>query len=230
MSREEFRETSELIDIFFENGAMDYTDAGKLLHSIDRVQGAINTSQTMVSASANMYINRLFTRMRDAAIKAQSDALILQKESVVATRQNLLDFMIENTDYTGDCEDKIENIISHFDLLGMKNAALFLFDEPVIFEEDNMNIFPSHIRMKCGVKEGELYVLPYERQRCLLSEMFKRIELLPNCYECVVFPITFRKKIYGFMVTEFTQDTSSMGEFVAEQIGRLLAEAMESEK
>ncbi len=222
MGREEFRETCELIDIFFANGAINYTDAKKFIWSVDRFQEAIDMAHTSADGMANRYINMLFARMRDRAIVAQAENTIRERDMLFKSRQNLQDFMIETMNFDQTQTDKADQVISRLNLLGLKNAVLFLFDEPAEYKEGVDNIFPETIRLRCGIKDGELFILPPERQTCRLKEMFRRNEIPPKCRENVVFPVLCRSRIYGFLVSAISGDISSMGEFYAEQIGRLL--------
>lgn len=228
ISREEFREICELIDIFFENGAMEYTDAKKFLECVDKFQSSIIVSQSMTNASAGVYFSRIFTRMREDAIIAQSKTIIHDGEMLFRSRQSLQDFMIETMDYDmNDGMDNEERVVSRLKLLGLMNAVLFLFDEPVEYKEGETDIFPEWIRFRCGIKDGELFVLPKDRQTCRISEMFRRIEIPPKCQDSVVFPVICRTRIYGFLVSEINSDISSTGEFIAEQIGRIIEEGKE---
>ena len=76
MSVEDFLEAKDLIDIFFKNGAMNYTDAEKLLQSIGRLQASVNIEQGANPGGPNQFINRLFTHMRDSAVLAQAEVII----------------------------------------------------------------------------------------------------------------------------------------------------------
>jgi len=230
MSMEDYNEAKELIDIFFENGALRFSDAGKLLRSIDRLQNSVNNSLKSGSSGNNAYIDHLFTHMRDAAIMSLAEDNIRFNDHIVETRQTLSDYMVDITNFfDDDTSDSFSNMIMHFDKLGLPNAALFLFDEPAIFSEEKEDLFPDNIYLHCLTKEGELYVLPKERQSGRTSDMFRRSELPPKCRECAAFPIFYRKKIYGFLVSELTKDIATTGEFIANQLGRLFYTAIESD-
>lgn len=51
MSIESFHEIQRMIDKFFEKGAMEYTDATKLLNSVHRLQNSINVYQKSIAAN-----------------------------------------------------------------------------------------------------------------------------------------------------------------------------------
>ncbi|MBP5491623.1 MAG: substrate-binding domain-containing protein [Clostridiales bacterium] len=227
ISDEDMKDANELIDIFFENGAMQYTDAGKLLRSIERLQGSVNVAQSMLTGSQSMHINRIFTHMRDAAILALSDVLIRNDEILIDSRQNMQDFLVEATDFFETGEDTVSRVVKHFDKLGIPNAALYLFDEEVEYKGEKDDLFPETIMLRCVTKAGELYVLPKERQRGLTREMFRRVELPPQSAGMAAFPIFYKTKYYGFLVAEMNKDISTSGEFLADQLARLLCVAEE---
>ena len=228
MSVEAFSEAQDLIDIFFSNGAMDYTDAAKFLHSVGRLQASVNIEQSASRAGINQFINRLFTLMRDKAITAQAGKIIDANERRANFRRNFQDFIIDVTDYDGEKTDQAEiesRIIGNFDKVGLDNAALYLFEKRVLFEENNDDLFPEWIRLRCVMKEGGLYVVPKERQAGLTDLLFERMELPPKCRESLILPVFYKTSIYGFIVTEMTKEIASSGDFLATQIGRLLYEA-----
>lgn len=225
ISPEDFEEAKELINIFFENGAMKYTDAGKLLRSIERLQGSVNAVQSTNQGSNNSYITKLFIHLRNAAIMAQSDTIIRNDEILVNARQTMQDYLVEVTDFFESGEDTVSQMVSHFDKLGIPNAALYLFDEEVTYQEGNIDIFPEYIALRCVTKAGELYVLPKERQRGRTCDMFKRVELPPKSCGLAVFPIFFKKRYYGFLVAEMNKDIATSGEFFADQLARIMHEA-----
>ena len=110
-------------------------------------------------------------------------------------------------------------------MVGLQNSALFLFDEKVTYEENNDDLFPDKINLRCVLKEGELFVIPKERQSGLTEVLFHRIELPPKCRQSVILPVLFKNNIYGFILTEMTHEITSSGNFLANQIGRLLYDA-----
>ena len=225
MSVEDFQEAQDLIDIFFSNGAMDYTDAGKLLQSIARLQASVNIEQSANIGGANQFINRLFTLRRDTAITAQAERIIEGHEQRSAFQQSFTDFAIDVSDLGEEKADlaTMENrVISHFDRLGLTNSALFLFNGSVDYEEGKVEDFPEKIRLRCVLKEGELFVIPAERQEGPTEQMFRRADLPSKCRESVPIPIFYKNRIYGFVVTQLTHDIMNGGNFLADQIGRFL--------
>ena len=90
------------------------------------------------------------------------------------------------------------------------------------YEEGKVEDFPEKIRLRCVLKEGELFVIPAERQEGPTEQMFRRADLPSKCRESVPIPIFYKNRIYGFVVTQLTHDIMNGGNFLADQIGRFL--------
>lgn len=220
LRNEDFEEERELIRIFFEKGAMNYTDATKLLSSMDRLQGSINTLQR--NASANVNINRLFQYMRNCAILALSKRMINENNGFAADRISLENFLTECTDFSKNSKDLIDSLVRKFDRLGLKDAALFMFDKPVVYESNSAYLYPDEVKLCCYTKSGELFVLPEERQKSLIGDIFKRDEISSKKRGFIAFPMTFKDYIYGILVCVLSADIADKGEYIAGQLGRTI--------
>lgn len=217
LSVEDFNEISHLIDIFFDNGAMEYTDAGKFTKSVELLQNSVN-----YLGGNNRNVNRLFARMKDRAIISLAENKLRSNDKLITGRQKIQNMMVETVSYSQDTESAVNRIVRNFDKLGLMNSALYLFDKSVPFEEDKEELFPQSIDLKCVMKAGELYVIPKERQAGPTGEMFKRVELPSKCSEYVPFPIFYKESIYGFLVCEYSDEIANSGEYFADQLARTL--------
>ena len=217
LSVEDFDEICRLIDIFFDNGAMEYTDAGKFTKSVELLQNSVN-----YLGGNNRNVNRLFARMKDRAIIALAENKLRSNDKLITGRQKIQNMMVETVSYSQDTESAVNRIVRNFDKLGLMNSALYLFDKSVPFEEEKDELFPQSIDLKCVMKAGELYVIPKERQAGPTGEMFKRVELPSKCSEYVPFPIFYKESIYGFLVCEYSDEIANSGEYFADQLARTL--------
>ncbi|MBQ2099643.1 MAG: GGDEF domain-containing protein [Lachnospiraceae bacterium] len=220
MSEEEYEQIISLIDIFFDNGAMDYTDATKFLQSVERLQNGMNLVQR--SLSTNTRNNRLFVRMKDRAIESQAGQKSKKNIQINSGRGIMQDFLIETTDYDRSGSSNIDNIVKHFDMLGLPNAALYLYDEPVDYHFQGITNFPTHINLRCITKNQALYVLPRDRQDCAIENIFMKKELPSKGLGYVPFPVFFGTRIYGILICELTQEIAERGEYVVSTLSRVI--------
>ena len=221
LSIEDFVEIGRLIDIFFDEGAMEYTDSEKLLESINLLQDRIVQAQRMKGAAVNTYINRLFLHMKDKAITVLTEKNIRDNAQHRSDADALMGFIVK-TSYPVSGKSDLKTITDNFADLGINNAGLFLFSEPVIYEADKEELFPEYIDLLCVMKKGESHILPKERRKCRISEIFTRGELSSECTSYVTFPVFFRDIIYGFLVCEISGDICNRGEFIAVTLGHAL--------
>jgi len=220
MSIENFNQIQKMIDKFFEKGAMEYTDAGKLIKSIERLQSVINIRQK--SIAANIMLNRLFLRMKDRAICALSEQRSRENTAHLESIRSEQEFLMLEMKNTGSPEKNIENMLRNIDKLGLKNAAVYLFDSSFRFNENNPSDFPKSIRLRCVLKSGEIYLLPEERQSCHISNIFSRNELSLKCNSYVTFTLFYGTTIYGVLLCELTEDIYERGDYIALQLSKTI--------
>ena len=221
MSQEEFDELGRLSDIFIDNGAMEYTDIRKLVMSIDRFQIFLNMKGADLMAISLM-ANRLFLRLRTKIIFALSKQKERISRKVSSDRERLQFFLTESTDYTGEGRGSFEEIIEGIAKLELKNAALYLFEEPVEFKQKDKTVFPDTIYLKCVLKDGDIHMISKDRQKGPVREMFIREELPSRSRGYVTVPVFYGTTIYGALACEISEDTFDRGEFIADQLGRAI--------
>ena len=218
LSEEEYIDIERLIDIFFENGGMAYTDAAQFTASMTKIQGAINYHFRFATTVSK--VNRLLIKIRDCALRAQSDMMITAGNMYDNERKGLSDFLIEAMNYQSHQRAFAENIVKNFGMLGFKNAALYLFKAPRRYEHGRKRTFPESIYLKCVVRDFELYIVPPDRQKCPVVDVFKREELSKKCRGYVAFPIFYNRVVFGILVCELTDEIPETGEYIADQLGR----------
>jgi hypothetical protein len=219
MSTEEFTEIRRLIDIFFSNGAMRYTDPAHMVRCIERLQNGMNKSQK--SPLANMMTNRCFSYMKDRAIVSMAADANRFDANLKVERERIRDFFVCGTQFEGGNIVTEETIVRNLDKLSFTNAALYLFEKPVQVPKEGGVSFPETARLMCVVKGGELRVLSPERRLCRLDAMLDRTEL-PKCGAYIASLVFYGSRIYGVLITEVTGTVADRGEFVAKQLAQIL--------
>ncbi|MBQ5337983.1 MAG: LacI family DNA-binding transcriptional regulator [Oscillospiraceae bacterium] len=214
MSPETFQEISRLIRIFFEKGAMKYTDAPKLLKSIERLQAGVNF------VMPNVMLNRLFSEMKDQAIHAISNSSIRETGDLLESRIMMKDYLIAGMMQTGRTEFSREKALRAVSRLGLQNAALFMFEKPVCYHPEQETVYPKTIRLCCVMKDGNVFYIDSKRQSCPISGIFYRHELSSKCSSFALFPIFYADKIYGYLLCGLTNDIFNSGEYIALLIGQ----------
>ena len=221
MSEERFQELLKMIDILFDNGVMRYTDANKFVRCIERLQGSMNEMQK--SMYANVGNNRLFAAMKDRAILALSTQRSVESRRYLAGRNRMFDFMVYTTNFGERGEEAIEKMVGEFERIGIDNTALYLYNEPVKMEDGDVEKnMPDTIRLRAVLRNGELYVVPRERQDCPVGEIYLRSELPYERKGYVAFPLFYGKYFFGLIVCGVNRGIIETGEYLALQLSRCL--------
>ena len=220
MSDEEAQEIERLGNLFFENRAMEYTDANRFVYCIERMQSAMNENKG--SVYVNLRNNRFLSRMRDKAIISQFMERNIERRRYEGGRDGIFQFMVESAGFECGSTDDVECVVERLHYYKVRNAALYLFDEPPEYREGEAVQFPETIRLRCVVRFGELYVIPKERQECPMSVMFTRQELFHEGKGLTAYPLFFGRKIYGYYVCNMNRQLLDTGEYMAMQLSRAI--------
>ncbi len=220
MDQAEFERLGKVIDEFFESGVMEYSDPVKLLETMDKLQRSMNLVQR--SPAANIWINRLFVKMKDCVILTQAGQKSRRNIWINSGRENMMDFLIETMDFERNGKDAIENVVAHYDKIGLTNSALYLYEVPVNYVSNGVTIFPDRLNLVCVAEEGKLRVIPKERQSYSVRDIFLTRELSEKCMAYVAFPVFYGCRIYGILLCELTPETPDRGEYTVSLLSRTL--------
>ena len=220
MDEKEIASISRLIDIFFANNAMRYTDANKFVRSLSGLQGSMNEIFKGIPTAA--YNNRLIAYMKDKAIQSQALAMVMQNKSFSEGREKNFEFMINTINYGRPGDVGIENVIDNFDRFGFDNAALFLFDEPVECIAGQTDKMPDNIYLRCVVKEKNLYMISEDRRECRLSEIYSKTEIPYDRKGFISFPLFYGNYVFGMLVSHLSRALMDNGDYNSFILGRAL--------
>lgn len=217
----DYEELCRRIDMFFDNNCMRYTDASRFVNCINHLQKAINDSSRL--ASKNDKRNELFTRMRNKALlnsQAKATAESRFREEASSMLQN---YLLETIPYRAIDVDNMDDVYVNLNMLGLHNAALFMYDRPVIYRDRDDFTFPDTIRLKCVVTGDETRIIPDEDQVCSVETLHTRKELIWADSGLIAFPVVLGVHIFGILTCELTRSIVSKGEYLANQLGRVIA-------
>ena len=216
----EYDEVCRLIDIFFENNAMDYTDVTKYIKNIDTLQEGMNAAAKKGDVKDRN--NKLFSKMKDRAMLALAVSRTDQRRKRDFERNKVQEYLAETMDYDGEGNITLERVINNFDKLGFTNAALYLYETPVKYFEDAVKEFPDTLLLKCAVKDGKQFVFGKDKQLTRAEEIFKKVWQISKGEGLVIFPVFSGRYIFGVLVCALENNTLNRGEYLAGQLARAM--------
>nr|AHF25604.1 periplasmic-binding protein/LacI transcriptional regulator [uncultured bacterium Contigcl_23] len=220
MNTEEFSEISRMIGILFDRGVMMYTDPNRFVYDLGRIQATVNES--MRPSHVTTMNNRLFTLMRDKAIQSQGVRTRTVTGRYSTGRNRIQDFMIWTTNYGKPGEEALEFLIRQMDKIGLQNAAMYLYREPIIYTGSDGEQLPDTMRLRCVIRDGELFMIPADRKECPVAEIYDRDELPVEKLGYVSYPLFYGKYLFGMLVCGADEKLFEIGEFLTLQLSRAI--------
>ena len=220
MSEEEFKEISRMIVILFDNGIMMYTDPNRFIYDFSRLQSTMN--EYLKANRVSALNNRLFTLMKDKAIKFNGVQMRIDTGRYNIGRGRIQDFLTWTTNYGTPGEEALEDLISHMDKIGLQNAAMYLYREPIAYSEGDDIQLPETIQLRCVIKNGELFTIPADSKECPVAEIYSRSELPASRAGYISYPLFCGKYLFGMLVCGSEDKLFEIGEFLTFQLSRAI--------
>ena len=154
-------------------------------------------------------------------LRSQSEA-IRQEYETIRERKNLEDYYFQQMHGMVSGRVDRKDVFRNIHKFGIENGMVYLFEEPLHYEYGLDFGYPDYVNLKCTIKSGEVYLLPGERQRRAIREIFSENEMFPRCKGIMVLPIYYGKELYGLLICEHIGNICDRGEFVAGQLSAAL--------
>ena len=165
---------------------------------------------------------RLITLMKDKAIQFQGIRQRTLFGNYNAGRNKILDFMTWVTNYTEPGEKALDYLIHRMDMIGLRNAAMYLYKEPIVYIDGDMKHLPDTMQLRCVLRNGELFTFPADRNECPVSEIYCRDELPVERLGYISYPLFCGKYLFGMIVCGADGRLFEIGEFLTFQLSRAI--------
>ena len=220
MSDEEFNEISRMIGVLFENGIMLYTDPNRFIHDFERLQGTMNDALKTSQVSAMN--NSLFTLMKDKAIQYHGIRKRIDDGRYSIGRNRIHEFLIWTTNYGSPGEEAMEHLIRQMDRIGLVDAAMYLYREPVVCPDGGEVQLPETMQLRCVLRNRELFVIQADRRECPVAEIYSRDELPAEKMGYISYPLFCGNYLFGLLVCGADERLFEIGEFLTFQLSRAI--------
>ena len=108
------------------------------------------------------------------------------------------------------------------DKIGLENAAMYLYREPIVFDDDYKQQLPETMQLRCVLRDGELFTIPADRKECPISEIYDRAELPVEKLGYVSYPLFYGRYLFGMIVCGVDRRLFEIGEFLTFQLSRAI--------
>lgn len=213
----QFNEINNLIDVFFQNHAMNYTDADYLVLCLNRFHQSL-----LNEVNQKQYQNQLdkfFDKIRENIIHAVNNSHTELKKHYEREKDSMKVFAGKSINFKHGSQQDFVSLFRNIGLLGVKNAYMYLYDEPIIHMINEFFYAPDHINLKAICRDGEVFGVPEARQRRNISEIFSGVDISHTSRNMTLLPIFYQEYLYGVILCDLNSSLFENGEFISSQLG-----------
>lgn len=132
----------------------------------------------------------------------------------------LLKLFVNNTmQFEKGNDQSYMSLISNIGFLGIRNAEVFIFDEPITNLEKDCFQCPQTLNLKAVLKRGIVKTVPRARQKVKFAELFHFDNVSRERFSAVCLPLFCNEILYGFLICNLSTPLFDNGEFLVNQLG-----------
>lgn len=116
-------------------------------------------------------------------------------------------FFRDTMQYARNSQSNYSKFLEGVDFLGISNAYLYLYDNPISNMQGELFVVPSHLNLKATLKNGVSSSIPQNSQRVIREEIFSNEFVnLDSCGKLIMFPIHSENYLYGIILCDMRRD------------------------
>ncbi|MBO5609583.1 MAG: substrate-binding domain-containing protein [Eubacterium sp.] len=203
------------ISEFFRLGALEYTDLTVLLAFIDKIKSAAISRhddpvrQCQAAETFSAILEEIMLTMKGLFVVYQDNV-----RSSLSSIKTLVDdtLNIEHGDDSTYCD-----ILKNISTFGVKNAYIYIYDTPVVHNQDEEFKIPDKILIKAAMNNGDIVSVPKQEQELSVNELYENKFISDEKHSLVLMPLYFRNTLYGSILYDLTELSYRGGDYVANQ-------------
>ncbi|MBR1876088.1 MAG: hypothetical protein IJ805_03155, partial [Lachnospiraceae bacterium] len=189
-----------------ERGGLEYMDPNRLFRVFDTIYNMYCTKDMTMTGRSD--IEHLLSKMKRKVV----ELLSVKAENIRKVDENversITRFFVNLMSLHGGMENECLGVLKSLEKLGVINAYLYMYDEPVLNREDDKWVLPESLLLKAyrNREEGAVSV-PRSRQRVSRDEIIGNLILTGRIPETfVVIDLFYDVWQYGFILLDITND------------------------
>ena len=203
------------LDEFFNTGVLDYTDTEILLAYVDRVRAA--AMERFASYERKCQAYETYSMILDKIIRTmRNDAQ--EYENIMNESLFTLKTMVEDTlNFNQGNDESYANIVKNLSIFGVKNAYVYIYDEPIVHKQFDEFVMPDNVRLKVAMTGGRITCVPEHEQEMTIDHLFNNKFITNDYFNMILMPLYFKEKLYGSVLYDLTDVSYRSGDFLANQ-------------
>lgn len=127
-------------------------------------------------------------------------------------------FVTDLTQFEKGNDQSYANILSGLDFAGIRNAALYLFREPILHLSGEPFFCPEKVYLKTVLVNGSVHSISLPHQKMRVKDIFRYPGIPHDQFSMVLLPLFSNEFLYGLVLCDLTENLFSNGEFLLNQM------------
>lgn len=216
-SPENFMEIQTALDSFLNEGAMEFADVSNLLNYFETIYHTLKNS--LLDRDARFKLQDTFSAIYRRIIRATDGQLGRISEEQDKENYAMKMFIRDVLQFEKGNDLSYTSMLGNLEWLGIRNAYVYTFKEPVMHLVREQFIPPKQLYLKAFLKEGKVSSIPSLKQAVWLKDIFCNEHMdteKRNAYVCM--PLFFNEMLYGILLCDLTEGIFVNGEFLINQM------------
>lgn len=129
-------------------------------------------------------------------------------------------FLRETMQFVRNAEANYARFISNVDFIGIKNAYLYLYDEPIYYMQGEQLDIPEYLNLKAALLNGENISVPLTKQKIQREALFENEYVSWDSYSrLLLFPVYSDNILYGILLCDMKRVGFESSDLFMNQIG-----------
>ena len=211
-----YQRVLQLTDQFLKFGTFRYADVNNLTTVLEDL--CLYLSRSADTEQQKYEIKELFSLMYRKIIHAMNSLFgTIQAEKEDENYMFKL-FVTDLTQFEKGNDQSYANILSGLDFAGIRNAALYLFREPILHLSGEPFFCPEKVYLKTVLVNGSVHSISLPHQEMRVKDIFRYPGIPHDQFSMVLLPLFSNEFLYGLVLCDLTENLFSNGEFLLNQM------------
>lgn len=169
---------------------------------------------------AQQKITDLFIKFQEFVLMANHYTTPEKMYSDVSKNIGMEMFLRETMQFVRNAEANYVRFLKNVDFIGIKNAFLYLYEEPIFYYQGEHFEIPQYLYLKAILRDGKAASIDRNKQKIKREEMFDNEYVIWDSYSHgILFPVCSDNILYGVLLCDMNRVGFEQSDLFMNQIG-----------
>ena len=212
-----YNDLMEQIDTFMDSEILKYADIDSLIQHLHKVYRHLEVYRPRQAAFIKTHGTALDIFRRLA--KELDFRIISMQENAYLTNHDLKLFLRDTLQFRSLEDQSYSVLLKRLSWLNIKNAYLYVFDNPICHTDREPFLLPEYIYLKAFLKNGTVHEVGDIQQKKRIPDIFCNDEIGSDRYSMILLPLFTGETLWGVFLCDMSDRLFEDDEFLSNQLG-----------